>query len=399
MSRSRFLKTKPIALASCLLALTCIVPATASAGPRKVPKGFIGIDFDPWKASARGLKASNELRIAANSGVETVRFPLYWSKVQRTKTSYSWGALDSFFAEAAKRRLNLVPTVMGAPIWAADRRYNGKRSPTKLLIPANYSLYAAFITKLALRYGSNGSFWRAHPAYPKTAVKVWQVWNEPDLPYYWPSHAGEVQTVTVNGRRVRSKGLYWAPTYVRLVRMARTALRSADPRAQLMLGSMTNQVWGPKGLRLAYRSGAKGSFDLVGVNIFAGTVPQLRTALGYVTNLMNQYGDRGTKLTVTELSWLAARGKLRKGTNMAWIVTDPAGQARQLKSALNMLAAYRTAGRITGAYWYSWISTYRGNNSGWYYSGLRSFGLRRGTAGSRTSLATYRATALRLEGR
>ena len=371
----------------------------ADARVRKVPVGFLGADLDPWRSSALGVDTSSELAVAAASGVETIRFPLYWSSVQTGPHTYLWGKLDAFVSGAASKNIVLVPTVMDAPFWTADRRYSWAKTNTKLLIPNNYGRYANFVATLARRYGTRGTFWTSNPSVRKKPIAVWQVWNEPDLPYYWPSHAGERQTVTVNGRRKTSRALGWAPTYVRLVAATRSALLKADRSAKLMLGSTTNRSW--KSLHLVYASGARGKFDLVGVNIFTSTVTQLKTALGFVKREMTNNGDRRSKIVATEVSWLAAKGKLRRGTNMSWIVTTPSGQARQLKAALYMLsdAKFRSSGRIAGAYWYSWISSYRSNRLPWNYSGLRKYTSHRGTVANGSALSAFRSTARLLEGR
>lgn len=377
--------------------LAAVKPDVGRAAPRKVPVGFAGVDLDPWKISSHRLKLADELSIARRSGVETVRFPLYWSSVELGPGSYAWSRLDGFVAEAARNGINLVPTVLQAPAWAADSRYSGRRSPTKILIPKSFGRYADFMAALASRYGSSGSFWNSHSRLPRKPIRVWQVWNEPDLPYYWPAHSGESQVATVNGRKVRSRNFGWAATYVAMLRASRQRILAADPSAQVLMGSLTNRSW--KSLTTAYSAGAKGAFDSVGVNIFASTVPQLKMAFGYVRDVMAAAGDGSAGLTVTELSWCAARGKLRRGANMSWIVTTPSGQAAQLKRAMAMIVGYRGQARINGVYWYSWISTYRGNRSAWDYSGLRAYGARRGSAGNRPALAAFRSVALRLAGR
>lgn len=385
--------------AAIVLMGTLVAPADSRAKSRRVPVGFLGADLDPWRGASIGLDMNRELAVAAASGVETIRFPLYWSSVQTGPRTYVWKRLDGFVEAAARRSITLIPTVMDSPKWTADRRYSWKRTHTKLLIPNNFGRYANFVALLAKRYGPKGSFWSANPSLRKRPITTWQVWNEPDLPYYWPSHAGERQTVTVGGRRRTSRALGWAPTYIRLVSTTRAALRRADPKAQLMLGSTTNMSW--RSLRLVYASGARGKFDLVGVNIFTKSVPQLKTALGYVRREMNKNGDRKAKITVTELSWLAAKGKLRRGTNMSWIVTTPKGQASQLKAALWMLSdrRFRASAGIAGAYWYSWASTYTGNRLPWNYSGLRRHSTRGARVQSTPALATFRSTARLLEGR
>ena len=103
---------------------------------------------------------------------------------------------------------------------------------------------------LARRYGPGGSFWREHPGLPRLPVQSWQVWNEPNLPVYWPSgpDAGE---------------------YVALVRATALGIRRVDPGAEIVTAGLPDSSLGvplDEYVTAMYAAGGAGAFDVLAVN-------------------------------------------------------------------------------------------------------------------------------------
>ena len=124
---------------------------------------------------------------------------------------------DAIVADAARRRLTVLPTILYAPDW------DGVSNPGGVEYPRTPGPYAAYAAALVGRYGPHGSFWASHPSIPKIPIDEWQIWNEPDLYYYWrqPFEAG----------------------YTALLRAAHASIKRADPTAKVVLGSLTNRAW------------------------------------------------------------------------------------------------------------------------------------------------------------
>ncbi len=365
--------------------------------------------MDPWALMRSGHNLGTELSTAAASGVESVRFPLYWFDVQpysamdRVPTDtvssmtpatdggapFRWGKLDEFVGAASARGIRLLPIIIGAPQWAADPRWN-----KTLKIPADPSTYAKFSSALVKRYGPNGDFWNENPAVMKTPITTWQIWNEPDLDRYWPQHLGETQTVTVGGKVKRLRGLNFAPSYTTLLRTARASIKQADPGAQVMLASMTNRAW--LSLKLLYASGAKGTFDEVGANVFSKTAPNVIEAIKQVRSTMSANGDARLPYSATEYSWSSASGAIPLTAHMGWIVTSVTNQAKNAGAAMDLFSRYRASLKIKATYWYTWASDDSGTESVWDYAGLRRVGM--SSVSSKPVLATFAARALKAEG-
>ena len=107
----------------------------------------------------------------------------------------------------------------------------GRRRPEGAGAPAGQRRRAApagspSSTAAVARYGPNGSFWAENPGVPKRPIRNWQIWNEPNFKYFVakPNPA----------------------EYGKLVKLSSTALKAADPGAQVILGGLFAR---PKGCR------------------------------------------------------------------------------------------------------------------------------------------------------
>ena len=64
-----------------------------------------------------------------------------------------------------------------------------------------------------------GTFWAANPTVPKVPIRQWQIWNEQMAPWFWDSKP-------------------WAPSYVKLLKVAYRAIHKADRGAKVVAGSL-----------------------------------------------------------------------------------------------------------------------------------------------------------------
>lgn len=356
--------------------------------------------MDPWELNREGIDIEQEMTVAAASGVESVRFPIYWFDLQPYRGgSYQWGPLDEFIAAAARHRIALSPTLLGAPRWAADPRYGIPGSEVTITIPADPAAFAGFASTVVSRYRAGGAFAIANPDLPKLKINHWQVWNEPDFRRFWPQHAGQKQTVKIGSRYYSSTTYMFAPTYLALLRATTAAIRAADPTAKVMLGSMTNMAW--DSFNRLYRAGGKGLgksrlFDLVGLNIFTSKPSSLPLAASKVRAVLKANLDGSIPIVFTEYSWASSKGVTFPDPKMNYISLTPTIQASNLGAAFDLFVRNRTKYGLAGAYWYSWATPNRGATSIWDYSGLRGFP--NGTSVDKPALKTFRTKALAAAG-
>jgi hypothetical protein len=303
----------------------------------------------------------------AQAGVQTVRVAFSWATAQPYP---NWSAVppgqagqfvdiggvptrfaitDEVASLAALYRLRLLPVVLYAPSWDAAHSATGALAP-----PARPTPYANYLTALIDRYGPEGTYWGVYGT--RDPIRQWQVWNEPNIPYYWgqPSEAG----------------------YADLLRAAHAAIVEADPGAKTVLAGITNDSW--DWMKRFYREpGIRSSFDVAAVNPFTSTPADVMSILSRVRKVMNAAGDRRKPMVITELSWTSAHGV--PGSHFDWDTT-PAGQARDISAVLPLLAADRARLRLQGFDYYTWIGNESQRNSDWNFAGLFRDVLGRGQA-------------------
>jgi hypothetical protein len=218
------------------------------------------------------------------------------------------------------------------------------------------------------------------------------VWNEPNGPYFW------------NDGFDASGNAIQAPfaNYLKLLRAAHPAIKAADPHARVVLAglipaSFTHGVAGStNALSALYASGAGGLFDVVTIHPYTRRVSDVLLLLRQLRRVMNAHGDARKPLSVTELSWPSAAGKLTRGHYYGYETTEQ-GQATKVRAAYRALAGARRQLRLEQVDWYAWSSPDRGRDIGFKYAGLVRW---RGQLPERPkpALTAYRDVARALEG-
>jgi hypothetical protein len=349
-----------------------------------VPQGFIGVDVDgPVFGSDTDVTFPGQLRTMVANGVESIRVAFNWATAQPYQseadvpagqsqftdiggvpTNFSF--TDTIVGDAARDHVTVLPTVLYAPEWDAIN------NPGGVDYPRQYQPYGAYLTALIGRYGPHGSFWRENPGIPKMPIRSWQIWNEPDLGYYWRQP--------------------FASSYVAMLKVAHAAVKRADPGAQVVLGALTNTAW--KSLGQIYRiKGAKNLFDVVSVNGFTKIPANVMLFMVFVRRAMSHFGDGAKPLLATELSWPSAQGDTNAKLDF---ITTQAGQARNLATLLPLIGQQRLALHLIGFYWYTWMGQEDPNTGPFNYSGLLAF--HNGKVTVKPALAAYRRGVLALEG-
>ncbi len=370
------------ALTAVLAAATLLALASspaASAASRSVPFGFMGVSFDPSIVPASRL--DGEMALMAARGVESIRTAFNWTAAQPygspaevpadqtgrfrladgVPTDFS--DYDRVVATAAAHGMPVQPVVLWAPGWAAKPGTIEPRDP---------ATYARFLAALVGRYGPRGTLWSERPELPRTPIRRWQVWNEPNLGEYWQSQP-------------------WATSYVSLLRVASRAIRRSDPGAKVVLAGLVNFSW--TNLERIYDAGGRGAFDVAAIHPYTAKVSNVLRIVKLVRKVMRRNGDRRGAISVTELSWPSSgrRTSIRRGFE-----TTEAGQAKLLAAAYSQLAQARRTYGVDSAYWYDWVSREVSPKEPFDYAGLRKLV---GTEiVSKPALTAYARTARGLEG-
>jgi hypothetical protein len=337
--------------------------APPPAGPAHEP--FLGVSLGALSSSPELI--GPETKVMARSGVTSLRAPLYWNELEPRPGHLRLAAVDGLVAAAARARLDVLPVVLGTPGWAAANPYLLAASP-----PRDPKDYAAFLRALIRRYGPNGTLWSQRPSLPKVPIRAWQIWNEPSHDYYWAKQP-------------------FAPSYVRLLKVADQAVHGADPGAKTVLAGFPDRSW--ESLAQVEKAGASGSFDVAAVHPYTAKVADVLKIVKLDRAALRAAGDGGVPMWLTEVAWSSGLGKVKR--NQFGFETTERGQAQRLTEALPLLAAQRRRLGIQRIYWETWASGDKSPDSTWDWAGLRV--LRNGTVAPKPAYQAFVRVARQIQ--
>jgi hypothetical protein len=387
-----------LALTTVLALALAVIGATASAhtasahaarhakrhSVQAVPQGFVGVDVDgPMFAPGTPLSYTNQLASMVTNGVQSIRVAFNWAAAQPYQSwtqvpadqlsqftvaeprPTNFSQTDEIVGDAAERGISVLPTLLYAPTWDA------RNNPVGISTPMQVLPYAQYAAELVKRYGPNGTFWSSNPGIRKVPIRMWQIWNEPNISYYWHQP--------------------FARTYVPLLRAASSAIKQADPSAKVVLGALTNVAWRAIGTIYTMK-GARHLFDVVSVNGFTKTPAKVMLYMRFMRSAMAHYGDGQKPLLPTEVSWPSAKGQTPQTYDFT---TTEAGQARDIARLLPLIGAQRAQLHLLGFYYYTWIGDEAPGDLAFSFSGLLR--LHNGTVTAKPALAAFRTGVLALE--
>jgi hypothetical protein len=309
-------------------ALLCAAPAAdAQAAP---PRDFVGLVSEDVFARQHDPATAATLAAQAALGVGLVRQTFDWSAIERRRGRYRLAYYDDYVAKNAARGIKVLPILFRPPSFRSGAPRRGRRGGT--YPPRRFSDLGRFGAVLIKRYGPRGTLWKERPAIPKLPITSWQIWNEPNLPAYWPS-----------GPNPRE--------YVRLLAAAARVMKRADPSAEIVTAGMPESRLAPIRLNAfvagMYRAGARRAFDTLALNLYVRSTGELRTKLGETRRLMSAHGDGAPGIWITEIGW-SDRGPaspFRVGAGR---------QASLIRESLQAIGEEREPLAIRGVVYYAW---------------------------------------------
>jgi Glycosyl hydrolase catalytic core len=304
------------------------------------------------------------VRVMEESGVTALRAPFYWHHAQPAEDGpTNLAETDRLVAAAARGNIELLPTVLRTPGWAA-RHPDLVNSP-----PAGTAAYARFLRLLIGRYGPDGSFWKQHADLPKRPIRSWQLWNEPDHLHYWSDQP-------------------YQRDYVRLARAARAAIKQEDPGARVIMAGFADRSW--DSIASVYKAGAKGVFDVVAIHPYTFEVRNVLRIVELARRTLRQAGDGDRPLWLTEVTWSSGR---RPGHEPRPFETTEPDQAARLAQALPLLIRERHKLGVERIFWENWISMDSNHDNPFDFSGLRVL-QPDGTVDEKPAFAEFKRIAL-----
>jgi len=237
-----------------------------------------------------GVAAINE------SGATWVREDIHWYRVQRTPQANNWDFYDHTFTALAPQ--HPILGVLGHP--------PGWATPDPTDDPYNYSfsapdpqLFAQWAARTVQRY--------------HTQIHYWQIWNEPDNPYFWRPSPDPV-------------------AYATLVHLTARAIAAVDPHAIIVAAGVN--PFDPAFLWQAAHAGLWNDVSIIAIHPYVNPLHPdysgLANAITMLTAVFARYGQR--PVWATEVGWSSGPSdRDPSGT------VDAAQQAQNLQIGLPLL--------------------------------------------------------------
>jgi hypothetical protein len=211
-----------------------------------------------------------------------------WADLNPADGVYDWKVLDSWLGAAQAHNVDeLIYTLATTPQWASSNPNDTscKRSPGTCDPPSDLNPdgsgtdqhWKDFVTAIATHAAGR--------------IRYWEVWNEPQMPYFW------------NGT---------FPQIVRMAKDARTIIQGIDPNAKML--NAGDQAHGSYMIDWWTNYAAAGGFEYADIIAFhgyvnrypfvCGTYPQAADLIGVVNTVRSIVPNSASKpLWDTEASW------------------------------------------------------------------------------------------------
>ena len=203
--------------------------------PTTAPGGLIDAD-DYIRADRLGITfvgfidnnmGAERYRNALILGAGWNRWPLYWDRVEHQPGEYNWLAYDRLVASDIRHGLRTNAILLGRPaFWqAGDSIHNlfqpifadGTDSGGPNVAINLDNPWAQFVHYAVLRYMPGGVLARNNIFEADDGIRVWEVWNEPDVPQFWSAGSD---------------------AYARLLKVAAIIIKTVDPEAKVLFGGL-----------------------------------------------------------------------------------------------------------------------------------------------------------------
>jgi hypothetical protein len=359
----------PLKLVLLALALTAIHtgascttdPGDAPSEPPPFEPRFFGVVAEDVLAGDAAYRRRTLARMRA-AGVGLIRQTFHWDRIETSPGRYDFAEYDAYVADVTGAGMQILPILFTPP------EFRAPRGPERGTYPPERSRdMADFARRLVLRYGPGGDFWRANSDLRPRPIRAWQVWNEPNLPVYWPDGPDPAE-------------------YTELLTAVAEAIHRADPQAVVVSAGLSESTQGipfrdyVEGM---FEAGAGDALDVFALHAFARDAAASVGAARATADLLDELGS-SPSIWITEVGW-ASDGPASPFT------VGERGQAERVRQALGWFSRSREKLGLLGVVYYSW------RDAPVYEGGQDFFGLHTGLLDiegrPKPALKAYRAAA------
>ncbi len=200
------------------------VPGSLADADDYIRADRLGITFI---SSIDSINHPSRYRNALILGAGWNRWPMYWNRVEREPDRWDWSDYDRLVAADLDHGLQINAILLGNPaFWQEGESIANLFQPifadgtdsAAVDVPINpNNPWARFVYRAVSRYRPAGTLAEERGFPDGTGVRVWEIWNEPDLPLFWQGGKD---------------------AYARMLKTAAIVIKTVDPQATVMFGGL-----------------------------------------------------------------------------------------------------------------------------------------------------------------
>lgn len=311
---------------------------------------FLAWDHDWNQYHFGGDKVEKAAALMKEAGIGFVRMDFLWTDIELVPNRFDFRKYDKIVDSLTKNGIKIVGLLEYNPAWSGG---DWNAAPDRAL----YVKYASAVVK---HYGDK--------------VKYWEIWNEPDSPFYWKPQDN-------------------LKSYAELLKAVYPAMKQVDPSCRVLMGGLASTY--SVNLKRLYQHGAGKSFDIVNIHPFvdplkSNALERLRGEYRGIRRVMEANGDGEKEIWFTEIGCPGVKTPDR--TNGWWEGLSPteAQQALWVEKIYTEPLAWKGVKKIFWAFFR--------DTPGHFKSGVDTFGLVRDDFSKKPAFEAYKNTAKKLKG-
>jgi hypothetical protein len=234
-------------------------PPHGAAWPDDVSYGVVAHVTRPHEHAV----ARKEFQLMKQAGIQWVQTPFDWDAVESPEGVWHFDHLDETVAWADAAGIRLLATLNYNVPWATPAHKHMDK-------------WLTYVRKVVGRY--------------RGSVRHWEVWNEPNGQWFWPSPS--------------------PADYAVFLKETSRAIKQIDPGLQVVFGGTYNIDTGY--IEAALKAGARDSFDVVSVHPYGSSVDNIGNDIARLVAVLKRYQAAAKPIWITEWGWSAVNNDPRE---------------------------------------------------------------------------------------
>lgn len=316
-------------------------------------------DVNPYGANfflereVEAWKRERTVQMARDAGIGWARQEFIWAEIEPSPGIYNWSKYDGIVDLFERNNIQVIARLDRPPAWARTRASaTGSSGP-----PDDFDAYGSFVEAFARHY-------RNH-------IYYLQIWNEPNLAREWNDTPID------------------PAAYTRLLKIAYTRAKSADPNIQILsapLAITLGETISPGAaqyrnmndlqfLEEMYAAGAKEYFDILSANAFGlGSPPDDPPNPGKLNfqrvllerAVMEKFGDASKAVWILEYGWNAAPDSI-PDSRLLWGRVTEQQQAEYTVRGIRLARENWAWAGVASIWFFRQVGDIQSNNSEAYF--------------------------------